>query len=176
MVYTGVVVSPSRSRRALARGDDAEFGRLLERVEPPLRRALVAAYGPDAGRDVLADVLAWAWENLDRIVAVANPAGYLWRVGQTAARRQRRPAAFEVLAAHPPAISVEAPAEPWDEALVDALRDLTLHQRVAVVLVHAYGYPLAEAAGILDCSVSSLRNHLARGLDHVRLHLEGEQR
>jgi DNA-directed RNA polymerase specialized sigma24 family protein len=43
---------------------------------------------------------------------------------------------------------------------------------VAVVLVHGFGYPLAEAAGVLDCSVSTLRNHLDRGLTHFRHDLD----
>lgn len=63
-----------------------------------------------------------------------------------------------------------------DEPLVAALAALTFHQRVAVVLVHGYGYRLAEAADVLGCTVSTLRNHLARGLEHARRELEGNSK
>ncbi len=55
-----------------------------------LRRALIAMYGVDEGCDACAEALAWAWENWSRVVDMANPVGYLFRVGQTSARRQRR--------------------------------------------------------------------------------------
>lgn len=59
------------------------FTSFCTEVEPRLRRALVAAYGPDLGSDAAADAFAWAWEHFDRVDDMANPAGYLWRVGQT---------------------------------------------------------------------------------------------
>ncbi|MCP3878646.1 MAG: hypothetical protein GY701_09695, partial [Sulfitobacter sp.] len=49
---------------------------------PKLRAALMAAYGPDVGADAAAAALAYGWENWDRVSAMANPAGYLFRVGQ----------------------------------------------------------------------------------------------
>jgi DNA-directed RNA polymerase specialized sigma24 family protein len=151
----------------------ARFDALLAATEAPLRRALVAAYGPDLGREGAADALAYAWEHLDRVAAMANPAGYLWRVGQTSVRRSTRRRRHE----HP---WPDAPSDPrtvlaadlGDPGLEAALARLTLHQRVAVVLVYGFAYPLAEAAGVLGCSVSSLRNHLSRGLAHLRSDLE----
>lgn len=165
-----MVVDDQPDRR-LAGDDSVAFTAFVAAAEPPLRRAFVAAYGPDAGRDALADVLAWAFEHFDRVRGLANPAGYLWRVGQTASGRQRRRARFEV-PLEEGAGRATANAPDRDEPLVAALATLTVHQRVAVVLVHGYGYRLAEAADVLGCSVSTLRNHLARGLDHARRELE----
>src|SRR3954468_22944054 len=65
----------------------AAFGDFVTLVEQRLRRALVAAYGAEVGREATADALAWAWQHWDRVQGMANPAGYLWRVGQTSARR-----------------------------------------------------------------------------------------
>lgn len=158
----------------MATDDDEAFHVLLRDVEPGLRRALVAAYGPEAGREAAAEALAWAWEHRDRMATVSNQAGYLWRVAQSSSRRRRRAHDFEVPFGEvsDPAGASASPAE-WDLDLVAALRRLTLHQRVAVVLVDAYGYRLAEAAAALDCSVSSVRNHLARGRQSLRTALEG---
>ena len=89
------MVDGVRDRR-VADDDEVTFTALVAGVEPRLRRAFVAAYGPDTGRETLAEVLAWAWEHLDRVRGLDNPAGYLWRVGRTASRRRLRRARFEV--------------------------------------------------------------------------------
>lgn len=152
------------------------FARLVEEVEPKLRRALVSAYGPERGREATADALAWAWEHLDRLSDVDNVAGYLFRVGQSAAGRTSRWRRFETLVDHPePSPGTDAPMG-WDRELVAALAKLSSRQRVALVLVHGYGYSLADAAAVLGCGVSSLRNHLARALRRVRRDLEGDHR
>ena len=99
-----------------------------------------------------------------------NPAGYLWRVGQTAVRgatrgrrRERR------LVAVDPRPDVELTIEPGLDA---ALAALSAQQRAAVLLVHGYGCTLAEAAEALGCSISTVRNHVARGLKRLRAALE----
>lgn len=128
--------------------------------EPRLRRALVAAYGPDAGSDAAAAALAYAWEHWDRVRTMENPAGYLYRVGQSSARRRKRPRPER-----PPLASGDHRFEP---GLADALHDLTEHQRVAVLLVHGYDWTYAEVGEILAVSVSTVRNHLRRGLEHLQ--------
>jgi hypothetical protein len=60
-----------------------EFEEFAESTGPRLRAALVAAYGPTDGLDAAAEALAYGWE---RLGSMLNPAGYLHRVGQTAAR------------------------------------------------------------------------------------------
>jgi RNA polymerase sigma-70 factor (ECF subfamily) len=143
------------------------FEALVAEVEPTLRRALVAAYGAEIGREAAADALAWAWEHLDRVRAMDNPGGYLWRVGQTAARRHVRWRDRRALAEVPDIASADD-ARALEPALAASLRALSPQQRAAVLLVHGWDYTLVEAAAALGCGVSSLRNHLARGLDRVR--------
>lgn len=153
-------------------GAPDRFAALLDRVEAPLRRALVAAYGADAGRDAAAEALGWAWEHLDRVSAMANPGGYLWRVGQTAARRGRRgrsSLSLVALVALPDrAVDDARDVEP---ALRAALEALSPQQRAAVLLVHGWGYGLTEAAGAMGCRLSTVRNHLARGMAKLRADL-----
>ena len=55
-----------------------------------------------------------------------------------------------------------------DPRLAAALAKLSPRQRTAVMLVHGHGYTLAAAAEVLGVSVSSLRNHVARGIGHLR--------
>jgi DNA-directed RNA polymerase specialized sigma24 family protein len=146
---------------------DARFDALLDRVEAPLRRALVAAYGADAGRDAAAEALGWAWEHLDRVSVMANPGGYLWRVGQTAARRGRDRASLVAV----PERGGGSDLPDVEPALRGALAGLSPQQRAAVLLVHGWGYGLTEAAAAMGCRLSTLRNHLARGMTKLRADL-----
>jgi DNA-directed RNA polymerase specialized sigma24 family protein len=94
-------------------------------------------------------------------------------VGQTSVRRTTRRRRREQPWPSPATDSpTSPPADLGDSGLEAALSRLTLHQRVAVVLVHGFAYPLAEAAAVLGCSVSTLRNHLDRGLTRLRRDLD----
>lgn len=157
-----VVVLPATSAAA------SRFRAFFADAEPRLRRALVAAYGPDLGSEAAADALAWAWQNFAKVEAMRSPLGYLWRVGQTsvrgATRRRRRESAWNDAGT----LASDLGDPLFEPALVTALGRLTTQQRVAVVLVHGYGYKLAEAAEVQGCSVSTVRNHLDRGLTALR--------
>ena len=131
-----------------------------------LRQVLVARFGMDAGAEAYQEAMAYAWEHRDRLSEMDNPVGYLYRVAQTAHRRQRRWARRVAL---PPVPEDRIPeVEP---GLPDALARLSTRQRVAVLLVHAHGWTQVEAATVLDIDVSTLRNHLRRGLEQLRTSL-----
>ena len=53
-----------------------------------------------------------------------------------------------------------------------ALARLSGRQRAAVLLVYAHGETYAGAAATLGMSVSTLRNHLDRGMRRLRAQLE----
>lgn len=135
------------------------FPEFVGAVEPRLRRALVAAYGPDRGREATAEALAYAWEHWDELRRVDNLTGYLYRVGQSRTRRRRTRALFS-----PP-----EQREPWYEpALAASLAQLTEAQRSAVVLVHGFGWTMREVADCTGIKVTSVQNHLERGLRKLR--------
>ena len=147
--------------------DGGVFERFLAEVAPRLRRALVATYGAQVGREATLDALAYAWEHRERLGSWANPTAYLYRVGQTSARRQLRP-----LPAAWPVEPVELPT--FDPGLGPALALLSEQQRAVVVLVHAYGWPLQEVAGLLEVSASTVRIHLDRALRSLRKAMEAD--
>jgi RNA polymerase sigma factor (sigma-70 family) len=145
-----------------------DFDRFARAVGDRLRVVLVARYGVELGNDACAEALAFAWERRETVLAMENPAGYLYRVAQTAVRRDHRRRRV-------PDLPVEAPvtlADP-EPGLHDALRRLTEDQRVAVVLVHGYGWRYQEVADVLGVPVSTVRNHLHRGLKRLRRLLGG---
>ncbi|MCU1392523.1 MAG: SigE family polymerase sigma factor [Ilumatobacteraceae bacterium] len=151
----------------------AIFTDFVERTEPRLRRALVAAYGPTIGREAAVDALSWAWEHWDRLDGMDNPAGYLYRVGQSAASRLLKSASTAM--SDPPAT---AAANDPAGALTDVrpyLEQLSEQQRAAVMLVHGYGISQRETAEVLGLSVSTLREHLRRGMERLRMSMEHER-
>jgi DNA-directed RNA polymerase specialized sigma24 family protein len=96
---------------------------------------------------------------------MVNPVGYLYRVGQTRRPRWRRKAVTF------PAVPVDS--EVWVEpALPAALETLTEHQRVATVLVHAFAWSLQDVADLLGVKVTTVQNHIERGMQKLRAHLE----
>ena len=143
------------------------FEEFVTTVGRQVRAGLVAANGAQAGADAAAEAMAYAWEHWDRVVAMDNPAGYLYRVGQTAARRSRRQGSNDRLFPAPELTDVEI-----EPGLLPALDRLSEMQRVCVVLVHGYGYGPTEAAETLDISASSVRTHLDRGMRTLRDQLE----
>lgn len=141
---------------------------LLDDARRRLERALVARFGIDVGADAAADAVLYAVENWERVGRMANPVGYLYRVGVTrAGRSARRRRSLDLLVDHP--ITTDRPV---DVDLQRALGALRPEQRIAIVLVHGHGHSYAEVAEILDVPVTSVTNHVHRGLARVRRRLE----
>lgn len=135
-------------------------------AERRLSFVFAAAYGPEVGAEVTADVLGYAWEHRERLRGMVNPFGYLFRVGQSKARRYRWRRA--------PIAPVPPHGEPpWVEpGLLGGLRALSRNQRLVVVLVEAFGWTQQEVANLLGISRSSVQKHLERGLGRLRDALE----
>ncbi len=139
------------------------FTSFVEEIARPLRSALIAAYGSNVGEEVTAEALAYAWEYWDRVRAMENPTGYLYRVGQSRARRG--------IFRRSPQMGPSRPAtdSPWVEPGLDsAMAGLTRRQRAAVLLVHGHGWTVAELARLWGVSFSTARGHLTRGMTKLR--------
>ena len=141
---------------------EAAYTEFFREAEPRLRRALGAAVGMEDGREAAAEALAYGWEHWDRIAAMHNPVGYLYRVGRSKARRRRRLVAETFI---PPTVA----HEPWCEPkLRSALARLSERQRVAVMLVHGFGYSTGEAGDLLGIEGGTAHKHATRGLEKIR--------
>jgi RNA polymerase sigma factor (sigma-70 family) len=143
-----------------------DFPSFFTDAEPRLRRAFASLYGRDRGADATAEALAYAWENWERIRTMERPLGYLFRVGQTRTRRLRirRRDTFP---------EPDPASSPWIEpGLPRALASLSDQQRVTVVLVHGFEWQLREVAELLAVRVTTVQNHLERGLAKLRHELE----
>ena len=94
---------------------------------------------------------------------MANPLGYLYRVGQSSTRRRKTPIVFARPDTH----------EPWIEPkLAVALGNLSERQRLAIILVHGYGWRPSEVAAVTGLRKTTVQTHAARGLARLRDALE----
>ena len=138
----------------------------MTKVEPGLRHAFRANYGVERGRDATAEALAYAWEHWSRVSQLANPSGYLYRVGRSKTRVRRFQPFFER----------PVDRDIWIEpGLPEALASLPMRQRVAVFLVHGYDTPVKEVAAILGVREATVHTHLRRGLTTLRNSLNVER-
>jgi len=134
-----------------------------------LRRALVARHGLERGCEAAAEAVAWAWEHLNDLETMANPIGYLYRVAQSSLRRGYR---IDRLRVDLLPDGVIHDAHHVDHDLFDALRRLTPDQRVAVVMVHMYGFTYRDVAGLVGTSEAAVTNYVHRGMTRLRTLLD----
>ena len=145
---------------------DVTFENFVRAEGPRLRAALVATFGTQRGVEAVAEALAYGWEHWAHIEPMDNRVGYLFRVAYRAALRNgpRRAPTFDL----PPAADLPH----FEPRLLPALARLSEQQRVAVVLVHGYGWPIVEVAHLLEITHSTTRTHLARALARLQAALE----
>jgi len=143
-----------------------QFETFAAEAAPRLQRAFVAAFGSERGNEAVAEALAYGWEHWRRVAGMENPIGYLYRVGQSRTRPRKR--LLPVWESRP--ASMDGPR--IEPGLRRVLASLSEHQRVAVVLVHGYGWTLREVAALMDVSRSTIQNHVERALEKLRAGLE----
>jgi RNA polymerase sigma-70 factor (ECF subfamily) len=147
----------------MRRPGENEFVEFIENTEPRLHRALVARFGWETGREATAEALGYAWEHWPKIAKMVNPAGYLYRVGASRVRQRKAGALF------PPKDDGTSWFEP---TLGPSLAALSERQRIAVVLVHGYGWSAREVAEMTGLKTSTVQSHVERGLAHLREQLK----
>lgn len=158
-------MSDRGTRAAPADSAEPRFARFIEPAAVTLRRALVARNGIEDGCDAAAEAIAWAWEHRDDVEQMSNPIGYLFRVGQSSLRRERRVRGRRAEFRIEP---TSADTADFDADLFAALRRLSADQRTAVVMVHMYGFRYRDVAELLDMSEAAVTNHVHRGLARLR--------
>ncbi len=136
-----------------------DFEAFVERIEPALRRALSGHLPADDVADAEAEAFAYAWQHRDRVMAMENPGGYLYRVAQSKSRRRKQGFLPWTSDVRVPEIEPGLPA---------ALAALSPLQQRAVWLVHGCGWSYAETAEALDISASTVGSHVSRALERLR--------
>ncbi len=147
-----------------------EFESFAATTGERVRRALVAHYGVEVGAEASAEAMAVAWQRWDSVAEMENPAGFLFRVGQSKARPhlrwRRRNTGF-------PAWDLGSVSD--DAAVLDLLRSMARlpeARRACVLLVKSYGFSYREVGRLLGISETAVTNHVHRGMSQLRSMME----
>ncbi|MFE1378488.1 RNA polymerase sigma factor SigM [Streptomyces sp. NPDC058740] len=177
-------------------GDPDAFGELVRRHRDRLWAVALRTLGDrEEAADAVQDALVSAFRAAHTFRGQSAVTTWLHRItvnacldrARKAASRRTSPvddtARFEQLLE--PHESAEAPAERQDlhRQLLAALATLPAEQRAALVLVDMQGYPVAEAARVLDVPTGTVKSRCARGrarllpmLTHLRGDTVGNER
>ncbi|MFJ6065718.1 RNA polymerase sigma factor SigM [Streptomyces tendae] len=177
-------------------GDPDAFGELVRRHRDRLWAVALRTLGDrEEAADAVQDALVSAYRAAHTFRGQAAVTTWLHRITVNACLDRARKAASRKTAPVDdterleqllePHESASAPAERNDlhRQLLEALGTLPTDQRAALVLVDMQGYPVAEAACILDVPAGTIKSRCARGrarllplLTHLRPDGSGESR
>jgi len=119
--------------------------------------------------EIVQEAFVRVWERWDRVCAMDDPEGYVYRTAMNVFRNRRRRAAVALR-------HLGRPTKPDDtleaverrEQLVRALSSLTRRERAAVVLVDLLELSSEEAGQALGIKPSTVRVLAARGRERMR--------
>lgn len=160
-------------------GDADAFGALFARHRDRLWAVALRTTGdPETAADGLQEGLIAAYRRAGSFRGDAKVTTWLHRVVVNACLDRLRSERVRAASALPDDFDEDdrgstgaAAANPADRIVANdqrqqvlaALAELPDEQRAAVVLVDMEGYPVAEAAAILDCAVGTVKSRCARG-------------
>ena len=159
----------------IGRGDQAAFAVLVRRYAAVCAGLATRILGNRAdAEDVAQEALLRVWTNAPRWQPVAKFRTWLTRIviNLCLDRKRRAPwiaieAAGELTdPARDPAAQYES--DERERLLADAIGQLPIRQRAAIVLIYREGLSHAEAAEVLDTTVSAVETLLARGKTALR--------
>lgn len=164
-------------------GDEAAFGELAERYSTRLRRTLYRITRDcDAAYDAVQEALIRAWKNIGRFEGRSRFYTWLTRIGINEAYRglRRRPEEplemIDLVGERVPDWGNQ-PDQVFESreflgAVDEALAELPLDYRSAVILRDVEGLSTAEAAETLDIGERALKSRLHRGRMTLRAELD----
>jgi RNA polymerase sigma-70 factor (ECF subfamily) len=159
----------------VAGGDRAAFNALTQRhAGPVVRLATHILRNQAEAEDVAQDALLRVWANAPRWKPVAQFRTWLTRIVVNLCLDRKRRAIWLPLDnagdVADPALDAAAQYEAGDDErrLAAAIAQLPPRQRAAIVLTYSEGLSNADAAGILDTSVSAIETLLVRAKGSLR--------
>ena len=150
---------PQRMEETDAASTVEAFETFFEAERVRLLGALLVMTGNRAeSEELLQDAFLKVWERWDRVTAMKNPTGYLYRTALNLYRRRLRRAsvamrkAFNIL----PDVDELAGVDIRDEA-VRLLGKLTPRERAAIVITAYLGYSTEEAGQLMGINANTVR-------------------
>lgn len=179
---------------AVLRGDVDRYAELVDRYQAAALRVAFSLIGNhEDAKDISQDAFVSAFQALGRFRREAKFSTWLFRIIVNKCKdaykhRARRPLVVASIGEpdanndHPGMLFVDAgdPGGGPGEQLVnrelaqrlsDAIGALPMKQRTAFLLHHVHGLPLEEVAGVMGCRTGTVKSHLFRATEHLRVHL-----
>ena len=134
------------------------FADFALRVQSELRRAYAGSMAAEAIPEAVGEALAYAWEHRRRLRRVANPVGYLYRVGHSRATPSKQ--GWDVWASDEAAPNV-------DPGLSRAMAALPKGQATAIWLVRACGWTNLQASEAFAINPSTVATHVSQAMERL---------
>ena len=123
--------------------------------------------------EIMQDAFLALWERWDRVGAMKDPTGYLYRTAMNVFRKRTRRAALALRRALAHASEPVAFGEIDEQQdVVVALSGLTPRQRAALVLTDVMGYSSEEAGRALGVTAGTVRGLASRARENLRRQVE----
>jgi len=164
----GVAASPLEEGTLAV--EPISFELFFETEARTLFRRLCAVTGNAAeAEEIMQDAFLALWERWDRVGALQDPTGYLYRTAMNVFRKRTRRAALALRHA----LSLAPDPVPFAEIdeqqdVVAALAGLTPRQRAALVLTDVMDYSSEEAGRALGVTAGTARGLASRGRENLR--------
>lgn len=162
---------------AIGEGSERAFGQLIDRHQHGVRAFLRRLVSPSDADDLAQETFLAAWTHADTYRGGATVRSWLfaiaWRKAKDCHRRRfrqrRREAQYHEMQAA--ALSGGVTAE--DRLAVQrALASLPLEQQAALTLCLAHELTHAEVAAVLGMPLGTVKSHVLRGRERLRIALE----
>jgi len=181
--------------QAVLQGDVDRFAELVDRYQDHALRVAFSFLGNhEDAKDVSQEAFIHAYRSLGQFRGGAKFSTWLYRIvvnlcKDACKRRARRPLVVAGVGGTDAVsdediglfVEVEDPAaDPARQAsrrelsrrLTDAIGALPMNQRSAFLLHHVHGLPLDEVAAIMQCRVGTVKSHVFRATQHLRVALD----
>ncbi|NIN69385.1 MAG: sigma-70 family RNA polymerase sigma factor [Anaerolineae bacterium] len=168
-------------------GDLDAFETLYRRYKDELyRTALAISRDRGAAEELLQDCFLRAYDHMDRVDGYASLRPWLHRIivnlsYNWAAKRRLRLISIEDVFDRLLMVPRTSPERAFEreellQVVDEALRSLSMRQRVVVVLFYLQGFSLAEIAYVLDCPVGTVKSRLHNARRVLRQELMADAR
>lgn len=158
---------------------EEEYERLIKPLESAMMRTVwnLTRNKHDA-EEAMQEALCVIWRKWERVRIHPNPQALVLRICvnsaydilRARARRERRETLTEVTreAGVAPDVETGLPAAECQQAIQDAISQLSRNQAVAITMRLVQGVPYHEIGRALGCQESTVRKHVERGRQRLR--------
>ncbi|HEV7689491.1 MAG TPA: RNA polymerase sigma factor [Hyphomonadaceae bacterium] len=158
---------------SISQGSERAFNRLIDRYQQAVRNFLRGVAGPNDADDIAQETFLAVWTSARSYRGGASVKSWLfsiaWRKAKGAQRGWFRRAQRDAGWQEASELEQKRETPPAERlALRQALGELSLDQRAAVMLCLAHGFSHAEASEALDMPLGTIKSHVARGRDKLR--------